>query len=88
MCSVIGILRVWVSDTVNYFMNYALRLMAENLGVDYRLSMANKAWANGTLERTRLDIETFRAMATAATIPLKEWVRIVPVVQAVFNAGY
>ena len=33
-------------------------------------------------------IKTFRAVANAARIPLKDWVRIVPVVQAAFNAGY
>ena len=33
-------------------------------------------------------VKTFRAMASAARILLKDWVRIVPVVQAALNAGY
>ena len=33
-CSVIGVPRVWVSDTAKHIKNSALRLVAEQLGVD------------------------------------------------------
>ena len=33
-------------------------------------------------------VKTVRAVASTARIPLKDWVRIVPVVQSALNAGY
>ena len=89
-CSVIGVRRVWVSDRAKYFKNLALRLVAAHLGADHRFSVADTAWANSTVDRMMLDIaKTFRTVASVARIPLKDWVRIVPVVQQVaLNAGY
>ena len=47
---------------------------------------ANTAWTNGAVERMMLDnVKTFRAVASAAKIPLKDWVRMG---QAALNAGY
>ena len=87
---VIWVRRVWASDTANHFKNRALRLVTEHLATGYRFSVANTtAWANGTVERTTLKVvNTFRVVARATRIPLKEWVRIVQVVQAALNAGY
>ena len=86
---VIWVPRVWVSDAANHFKNRALRLMAEHLATDGRFSVANTAWTSGTIERIMLKIvKTFRMVASATRIPLKEWVRIVPVVQVALNAGY
>ena len=88
-CSVIGVPNVWVSDTGNHFKNRALRLMAKLLGADHRFWVANTACTNGKDRRMMLEImKTFRAVASAARIPLKDWMRIVPVVQAALNAGY
>ena len=52
---------------------------------ELRSSAANTAWTNGTVERMMLEIvKKFMAVRT----PLKDRVRIVPVVQAALNAGY
>ena len=72
-CSLIGAPPVWVSDTIKHFKNRALRLVAKHLGADHRFSVANTA---------------FRPVASAARILLKDWVGIVPVVQAALNVGY
>ena len=88
-CSVIKVSRVWVSDTANYFKNRALPLVVEHPGADHHFPVANTAWTNGTVEKMILKIvKTFRAVASAARISLKDWARIVPMVQAAFNAGY
>ena len=71
-CSVIGVPREWVGDTTKYFKNRALRLVAEHVGADDHFLVANTAWTNYTVERMMLEIvETFRAAASAARIPLK-----------------
>ena len=71
------------------FKNCALLLVAEHLGADRRFSIVNTASTNGTVERMMLEIvKTVRAVASTARIPLKDWVRIVPVVQSALNAGY
>ena len=88
-CSVIGVPRVWVTDTAKHFKNHALGLVVEHLGADHRFSVSNTAWTNGTVERMMLRIITmFRVVASATRIPLMDWVRIVPVVQAALYAGY
>ena len=69
-------------DTAKHFKNRTLRLVAEHLRADQRFSVANTAWTSGTSEKT------FTAVASAARIQLKDWVRIVSVVQAALNAGY
>ena len=75
--------------TANNFDAHALWLVVEPLGADHRFSVANTAWTNGTVERMMLKIvKTLRAVASAARIPLKEWERIVPVVQAALDSGY
>ena len=88
-CSMTGVPRVRVSDTAKHFKKRALRLVAEHLGVDHRFSVINTAWTNGTVERMVFEIvKTFRTVASAARTPLKDWVLIVPMVQAALNAGY
>ena len=70
-----------MSNTAKYIKNRALRLVAQHLGTDHRFSVANTAWISGTVETMMLEIvKTFRAVASAARIPLKKWVQIVPVV--------
>ena len=87
-CPVIGIPRVWVSDTAKHFKNRALRLLAEHLEADHRFLVANAARINGIVKKMMIEIvKTFRVVASAARIPL-DWARIVSVVQAASNAGY
>ena len=42
-CLVVGVPRVWVSDTAKLFKNRAFRLVAEHLGTGHRFSVANTA---------------------------------------------
>ena len=54
-CLVTGVLRVWVSDTAKHFRNSALRVVAEQVGVDCRFSLVKTAWTNGTVKRVLLE---------------------------------
>ena len=72
--SVIGVPRVWVSDTTKHFKNRLLRLVADHLGANHRFSVANTACTNDIVERMMLEIvKTFTAVAIATRIPLKDW---------------
>ena len=87
--SVIEVPRIWASDVAKHFKNRTFRLMAKYLGADHCFSVSNTVWVNGIVESVMLEIvKTFRAVVRAARIPLKGWVRIVPVVQAALNADY
>ena len=78
-----------MSDTARHFKHRAFQLVAKHLGADHRFSVVITAGTNGTVERVMLEIvKTIRVVASAARIPLKDWVRIVPVVQVSMDAGY
>ena len=72
-CSMIGISRVWVSDTAMHFKISVLQLVAEKLAVDCHFSVANTASTNGTVKRVMLEsVYPFRAVASAVMIPLQD----------------
>ena len=77
------------ATTPTHFCNRVVRKLMRALGVEHRLSVANSAWTNGTVERM------MREVIHGAKVMLKEWERplsdsamVLPAVQWALNTAW
>ena len=55
-CATFGLPTTWVSDNGTRFHNRVMRKLVKALDVEHRLSVANSAWTNGTVERVMREV--------------------------------
>ena len=85
-CATFGPPTKWVSDNATYFRNRVVRKMAKSLGVEHRLSVANSAWTNGTVEGMMGEvIHGAKAMVNEWGRLLSKWIVVLPAVQWAMN---
>ena len=72
-CATVAPPTTWVSDNATHFRNSVVLKLARALGVEHRVSVGNRAWPNGTIDRmVREVIHVAKAMLNESGRPLSE----------------
>ncbi|KAJ0392116.1 hypothetical protein ATCC90586_011506 [Pythium insidiosum] len=81
-----GLPETWVSDCGSHFKPMVMETLAERLQAVHRFTPVYSPWINGTVERVNRDIlQVFRVMLMELQLDTRNWVHLLPVVQANFN---
>lgn len=81
-----GIPSVWVSDNGTHFKNEIIAELSRRLRTKQKFTPAYSPWVNGSIERVNRDIlQVVRAMLLAYKLSYKDWVYLVPMIQASLN---
>ncbi|KAE9028490.1 hypothetical protein PR003_g12363 [Phytophthora rubi] len=81
-----GIPPQWVSDQGTHFKNDVVAELSRRLRTQQEFTPAYCPWINGSVERVNRDIlQVIRAMILAYKVSYKDWVYLVPMVQASLN---
>ncbi|GMF18784.1 unnamed protein product [Phytophthora fragariaefolia] len=84
--SCFGIPPTWVSDQGTHFKNEVVEELSRRLRTQQSFTPAYSPWVNGSIERLNRDVlQVIRAMILAYKISYRDWVYLVPVVQANLN---
>ena len=85
-CALYGLPQWWLSDGGSHFHNWALRQLAERLGIQHRFSTPYCPWANGTAERAnRTLLKTLRGLISERRLNPTDWDYLLPVVEFGLN---
>jgi transposase InsO family protein len=77
---------MWISDSVSHFKAQLMATLAERLHAVQKFTPVYSPWINGTVERVNRDIlQVFRAMLMELQLDTRNWVYLLPVVQANLN---
>ncbi|OWZ03352.1 LOW QUALITY PROTEIN: hypothetical protein PHMEG_00024933 [Phytophthora megakarya] len=78
--------KVWISDNGSHFKNEVVGELCRKLRSKQQLTFAYCPWINGSIERLNRDIlQVFRTMLLDYKMDAKDWVALVPLVQANLN---
>jgi hypothetical protein len=81
-----GIPPEWVSDNGTHFKNEVVAELSRRLRTKQSFTLAYCPWINGSVERVNRDVlQVIRAMILSYKISYKDWVYLVPMVQASLN---
>eukprot|EP00644_Phytophthora_capsici_P014121 jgi/Phyca11/99277/e_gw1.3.484.1 len=81
-----GVPPEWVSDCGTHFKNEIVAELSPRLRSKQTFTLAYSPWVNGSVERVNRDVlQVVRAMILTYKIGYKDWVYLVPVVQANLN---
>ncbi|POM60306.1 hypothetical protein PHPALM_30853 [Phytophthora palmivora] len=76
----------WVSDCGSHFKNEIVAELARRLRTQQRFTPAYSPWINGSVERVNRDVlQVVRVMILEYKISYKDWVYLVPMIQANLN---
>lgn len=80
-------LPTWIiSDGGSHFKNRAIRLLAEQMGLQHHITLAYCPWANGSVEIVDKELLwTMRAVISELGYSATDWVLLLPLVQFVLN---
>jgi len=81
-----GAPRLWISDQGTHFKNSVIDLLCKQLKCEQSFSVTYSPWINGSIERLNRDIvQVMRAMVLEWKVDHRDWLSLVPLVQASLN---
>ncbi|OWZ09834.1 hypothetical protein PHMEG_00017400 [Phytophthora megakarya] len=86
LCDRFGAPKVWISDNGSHFKNEVVGELCRRFKSKKQFTVAYGPWINGLIERLNRDIlQVFRTMLLDYKMDAKDWVELVPLVQANLN---
>lgn len=81
-----GVPKTWISDNATDFKSLVLAQLSKMMKAKQEFVVAFSLWLNGSVERVNRDVlQVLRAMILDYSITYKDWVHLIPLVQANLN---